>query len=161
MLKNWVKQTVCKTPHARFSHSKYLLKKYCLVMSALCNSLKKKIYGMHPYRAAQRMIDYMHLLQRRKKAYIKFLYTWSPTFNQSLITVNQQVRISLHQFDNCLSEVKISVITANNSRCPLYLRSVASSSSFIGTVSICTVNLLGCNFEMFTNFKFFYQLTQQ
>ena len=71
---------------------------------------------MRPYRAVQRMIDYMHLLQRRKKAYI--------------------------------SQVKISVITANNSRCPLYLRSVASSSSsFIGTVSICTVfNLLGCYF---------------
>jgi len=41
--------------------------------------------------------------------------------------VNWQVKISLHQFDNYLSQLQIDATTVNNSCFSLYARSLASS----------------------------------
>jgi len=45
-----------------------------------------------------------------------------------------QVKIGLHQFDNCLSQVIIDLATVNNSCFLPYSRSLASSSSFSRTM---------------------------
>jgi len=48
--------------------------------------------------------------------------------------VSQHVKISIHQFYNCLSQVKIDVTTVNNGWFLPYWRSLASFSSFSRTV---------------------------
>ena len=72
----------------------------------------------------------MQLPQQRKKV----LQQTPFAHHQRSVTVSDgvswQVKIGLHQFDNCLSlVVKIDVTTVNNSCFLLYSRSLASSFS--------------------------------
>jgi len=69
----------------------------------------------------------MQQLQQRKKASLQ-----DPSaHHQHSVTVSDgvswQVKIGLHQFDNCLSQVKIDVTTVNNSCFLLYSRYLKSS----------------------------------
>jgi len=79
-------------------------------------------------------------------------------YHRLLVTVfdgvSWQVRIGLHQFDSCLSQVKIDVTTINNScffAISVYTRSQASSLYFTRTVPRHTDNVRQSAFLLVTS----------
>jgi len=68
------------------------------------------------YRATHSTFDYTQLLQQRRKALLQnpFAHQHSVTVSDS---VKRQVKIGLHQFGNCLSQVKIDVTTVTAVSC--------------------------------------------
>jgi len=95
----------------------------------------------------------MHLSQqwKRLRSRILFLCMIIDVQTQSVTDgVGWQVKIGLHQLDNCLSQVRINLTIVNSSCFLPYWGSLASSSSFSRTVHRAheTVSFFACKFAI-------------